>query len=201
MASRKLNRRERLRIKAQIADLYCQNYSQDAIAQTLRVTTQMVSYYWRKIEAGWQKKTLEDAGEILGRQLAKLALVQKEGWEGWKRSRKEAKTTSKKAKIKPSAGKGKGKGKDRTTEVESAEKREQRVGDPRFLAIVMDAVKDENKILGVYAPEKLDALMREESGVLVVPTRFDDLETWEKFFKQIPQQEDPDAIINDSETP
>lgn len=199
MASRKLNRQERLRIKARISDLYCQNYSQEAIAQALEITSQMVSYYWRKIKAEWQKETLENTGEILGRQLAKLALLQKEGWEGWKRSREAKKSTSQKAKIRPDGGKGKSK-KTQPTEVESSERVEQRVGDPRFLSIVTEAVKDENKILGVYAPEKLDAIMRGEHGVLVVPTPFDDLGQWERFFKQIPQQEDPDATGDSPET-
>jgi hypothetical protein len=96
----------------------------------------------------WQASAIEDITLARGLELAKLDQLEREAWAAWYRSIGRAQTrTTKTGRI----------DKDGTViaEPEVTLRTEVLVGDPRFMAVILDCQARRAKLLGLDAPAKL----------------------------------------------
>jgi hypothetical protein len=136
---------ESRRLKA--AELYLRGMrSLTRIAQELGVDKSQISRDFKHIRQQWREAYIEDLNAAKQEELARIAEVENKAWVAWDRSCRDSETME----ITGTSQAGKGK-----PEKVRKVTREQ-AGDPRFLAIVLDCVKQRCEILGLHAPRKLD---------------------------------------------
>jgi hypothetical protein len=126
--------------------MYLRAEPQWKIAQHFGVHPGQISRDLRVLQKQWQEAALFDLDKVKGRELAKLDEIEHKAWLAWDRSCKDAETmevtgTSRGGKSKPDKVKKTTKG---------------QAGESRFLAIILDCVKQRCEILGLEAPKKLD---------------------------------------------
>lgn len=135
-ASRSLARLDRAR---EAAELYLKGLTQPAIAKRLGVGLATVNRDLKKIHADWQATACEARGAWVGKELARLALVEREAWEAWRASQKDREVISVKKTDE---------GTERTV------RREGQAGDPAFLRRVLDCIARRCDLLGLNAPQR-----------------------------------------------
>jgi hypothetical protein len=133
---------EREQDLAKLAQAYLAGKTQAEIAQELNITQQQISYDLGVLQERWVKSALNDIDKAKAQELAKLDNLEREYWVGWVDSKKEYRgTTAERTR-----------GKNFGTKVQI--KKEQRLGDPRFLDGVKSCIERRCKILGLEAPTK-----------------------------------------------
>ncbi|MEE4659019.1 MAG: hypothetical protein V2J89_01040 [Halieaceae bacterium] len=142
--------KERERDLAFIARHYLRGYSQNEIAVELgkatgtQVTRQQICYDLKKLQEQWREEQLEAIDELKARELAKLDHMEAEAWAAWERSKEQAEKTKKGRRT---GGRNAG---------EYAEVQvEERIGDPRYMDLVLKCVEKRTKLLGLDAPIKV----------------------------------------------
>lgn len=118
-----VSRQRKLQIELrqrQVAELTLKGHRQVDIAAKLGATQPTVSYDLKKIRATWREATRHDFEASLSEQRESLALIQREAWEGWERSKQPARTA-----VFQGAGEGE------PTKTRQTLKHQN--GDPRFL--------------------------------------------------------------------
>jgi biotin operon repressor len=142
MAANKRTPIEREADLLKIAKLYFEGKQQVEIANELNITQQQISYDLKTLQTRWTEGAKALIDEAKGRELAKLDNLEREYWTGWVDSKKEYRgTTAERTR-----------GKNFGTKVQI--KKEQRLGDPRFLDGVRSCIERRCKILGLEAPTK-----------------------------------------------
>ena len=131
------------RDRAQIAALYCQGVLQIEIASRLGLSQQQVSYDLLAVRRQWLESSLRDFNSAKAEQLAKLDRIEGAAWEAFERSRQTKEITVQARDLTPNGDT------DRVSV-----KKENQVGDPRFLEICHKCVERRCRILGLDAPEK-----------------------------------------------
>lgn len=151
MASPKRSKIERQRDKEIIAELYIKGKRQSEIAEIIGVTQQQISFDLKSIQKDWLKNTAILLDEFKVKELAKLDQLEREAWEAWRRSigKIETKTIIAKGLKQNEEGKISSNLIDQNTRVE------EKIGDPRFLDIVIRCVEKRCKLLGLDMPTKL----------------------------------------------
>ena len=154
---------EQLRDRKREAALYLKGYDQTEIAEELGITQGTVSRDLKALQEEWRKSTLVDVHEARTDVLAKIAVLYHTYWQGYKESKEEKVTTfqekttargaNKKDPQKPIISDEKSK---------AAAKKEQRIGDPRFLAGVQWCIEQWIKIYGIGAAESTDMDFKRE---------------------------------------
>jgi hypothetical protein len=144
--------------RALIVDLLIKGLSQREIAAVINadedrpytITQQTAANDIRHIRKAWKEKYIGKHDEILGGQLAMLAKVKREALAEFERSKTN--WSGKATKVKGTGGK------EKTTvnEVEQTNREEGRLGDPRYLDVILKATDREAKLLGLDAPAKHD---------------------------------------------
>jgi predicted transcriptional regulator len=125
-----------------ITRMYLQGKRQYEIAEVIGVTREQISYDLKEIRTRWRESTLVDFNEMKQRELEKIDLLEETYWAAWQRSIQE------KTKTRTS----------KTGDTNSASiEKETLLGDPRFLQGVERCVDMRAKILGTYAPVKMDS--------------------------------------------
>ena len=143
--------------RREIASLYLQGKTQQAIAERLGMTRQMVGYDLKAIQRRWREDTSRNLDEDKARELAKLDELERTYWQGWEDSLEQVTTeTTSRAVAGGGAGGGGGGG---VTE-RAVIRREGKQGNPTYLRGVIDCIDRRCKLLGLDAPQKL-----EHSGV------------------------------------
>ena len=122
-----------------VAELYLQGKNQYEIAAMLGLTQQQISLDLQACDRQWQARQLAATTALKAQQLAELLLLRREAWAAWYRSQAPKEITATEA---TEGGK--------TTRKASVRKEEQ-VGDPRFLAEIRATVETEAKIAGTLA--------------------------------------------------
>ena len=135
-ASRSLARLDRAR---EVAELYLRGLTQPAIAKRLGVGLATVNRDLKKIHADWQATACEARGAWVGKELARLALVEREAWKAWRKSQQDHEVIS----VKKTEG-----GIERTV------RREGQAGDSVFLRRVLDVINKRCELLGLNAPTR-----------------------------------------------
>ena len=83
------NKRTRIQIeddRREIASLYLQGKTQQAIAERLNMTRQMVGYDLKAIQRRWREDTSRNLDEDKARELAKLDELERTHWQAWEDS-------------------------------------------------------------------------------------------------------------------
>jgi len=142
---------------AECSALYLSGRPQIEIAEKLSVTQQQVSAYLKTLQERWQAQAAEAIDERRARELARIDQVERATWEAWTASRADSLTTVLRRKattvnFKMGEQLIELPGEDR----ELTETVRGQAGDPRFLTIIMQCVEMRLKIVGGFAPTKLE---------------------------------------------
>jgi hypothetical protein len=129
-----------------VGSLYLQGKFQDEIAQVVKVDRGTVSRDLQAIQEEWLKSGLMDLNAAKARELARIDEVERNAWAGWEKSQKDAETME-------VTGTAQG-GKSMPDKVKKTTHR--RGGDPKYLDIVLNCVRQRRDILGLDAPKKLE---------------------------------------------
>lgn len=151
---------QRLKDHQTIADLYLLGKKQYEIGKHLGLTQQQISSDLKLIRASWLESSIIDFDAKKAEELAKLDRTEEQAWAAWERSQKEAKKQSNKVTATHDGKKG-GIVPGSSKLIETNTHKESRVGDPRFLDVVLRTIERRCKIFGFDAPIKT-----EEKGTL-----------------------------------
>lgn len=133
-------RRQREKDLAELAKRYLLGGEDQAeIAEDFGVTQGTISNDLKELEHRWQASSLVDVDEARKREIAHINALQREYWQAWLRSKKDAEIKT----VKESD-----KGKERKIV------RKGQVGEIRFLEGIEWCIEQRAKIWGIYEPEK-----------------------------------------------
>ena len=132
--------------RQEVASMYLRAEPQWKIAQHFGVHPGQITRDLRVIQKQWQEQTHLNLDEAKARELAKLDEIERQAWEAWVKSCKDAETME-------VTGTAQG-GKSIPEKVRKTTKGQ--AGDSRFLAIILDCVNKRSEILGLDAPRKLE---------------------------------------------
>ena len=144
--------------RALIANLLIQGLNQREIAAVINqdqdrpytITQQTVANDIKHIRRAWKKEYTGKHDEMLGGQLAIIARVKREALAEFERSKLN--WSGKSTKVKGVGGSSA----TQVNEVEQTRREEGRLGDPRYLDVILKATDREAKLLGLDAPAKHD---------------------------------------------
>lgn len=149
----KRNKGERERDLPIIADMYVKGKSQRYIAAWLNENREYnlsritIRNDINKVRDEWLQSAVVDYDEAKARELAKVDKIEDEAWQAWERSVGVSETETQM--ISRSGGEETEGGQRKATI-----KRENKVGDPRFLSTVQWCITKRCEILGLDAPKK-----------------------------------------------
>lgn len=150
---KKRNRTVRANHRQKIAELRLTGNSIADIVRITRISKSTVHRELRSLAADWRAAAADSIDEHRQLELARLEVIEREAWIEWERSREDySKEISERMKI---PGKSEG---DLGLETEpKVIKREtgDRIGDARFLQILLNAGGRRAKLLGLDAPTKV----------------------------------------------
>jgi hypothetical protein len=129
--------------RQKVAVLYLSGKVQSEIAQSLKVSQQVVSYDLKQCREEWQTSMLVAMGDIKARELAKIDLMEAEAWSSWYDSKRPKETTTTEA--------VEGQVPQRKARVV----KEASCGDPRYLSIVQSCWERRAKLLGLDAATRV----------------------------------------------
>jgi hypothetical protein len=150
MAAHKFNTAQREAHLLTVADMYLTGQPQTAIAEKVGVSRQMIGAYLKTLQARWQAAALEAIDTRKARELARLDRLEREYWLAWERSQKDAETIKQKQTGKGDAAK-----------VQAEKQSKGQAGDPRYLQGIMQCIEMRLKIVGGFAPTKVDLTWKE----------------------------------------
>ena len=131
---------------AEVARRYLAGEYQCNIGKALGITQQQVSYDLKIIRQRWLESSLRDFDELKAHELAKLDDTEREFRAAWELSKQAKQITHSKRKE----------GKDATTE--AGIRKEEQVGDPRFLDGALKCIHMRCELLGLNAVKKVSLL-------------------------------------------
>ena len=128
--------------RATIARLFLEGKTGLEIADLVNVSPSQVSRDLKIISGAWQKSAIGSIAEKKAQDLAEIHQVKRELWSAWKRSKKVITKERKKYKL--------------NTLVETIEEKTEASGDPRYMAELLKALKQEAELMGYHADQKLN---------------------------------------------
>jgi hypothetical protein len=128
-----------------IAELYIKGVYQSVIAKQLGLSQVQISYDLKAIQKQWIKETTLSLDQYKGKELARLDEVERTAWDGYSRSKQEFKSKIIKGKELEKNKEGQTKGKS----IEQTIKTEERVGNPKFLDVIVKCIELRCKLLGL----------------------------------------------------
>lgn len=152
MAAPKRTEFERERDLEKITGLYLKGKTQVEIAGLLGIAQSQVSYDIATIKRRWRESSVINMDEAKQKELAEVALLQKEYYDAWQRTLDErTKTRTEQSSV---TGEPDKKGKQKGSAKAVIEK-ETMLGNPAYLAGVMSCIERRCKMLGLDAPTKV----------------------------------------------
>lgn len=152
MAAPRRSKAELTETRSRVAHLYLKGLSQRDIAEAVGISRDMVVHDLEAIRTEWKRSAIFDFNLAEQMQLAKIDVVEKEMWDAWERSKanRDVTVTRQRRRSLPAAG-------DAVLDniAEAIKRTEQRDADPRFMQVIMDCIKERNKILGLYAAQEI----------------------------------------------
>lgn len=158
----KRERWERDRDLREIARLYVRGYKRTEITEIInkqyppekQLTHRTIEVDLQQLLQEWRADAVREIAEKHAEQLGKLQEVEKELWLAWEKSKEIREVI-----ITEAVGGGGGKQSEgapigRRHRVQT--RREQAIGDPRYLEGVMKVIEQRSKLLGLNQPEKLE---------------------------------------------
>ncbi len=132
----------------QITRLYLQGRTQRDIAEVVGVSQGQVNHDLKLIQQRWRESSIMDMNEAKQKELARIDEVEIQFWEAWERSKNERTRARQESDGKSKDGK--------PNVVRATMEKEQRDGNPAFLAGVMSCIERRCKLLGLDAPAKAE---------------------------------------------
>lgn len=154
MARPKRGKFEIKKTRNQIVELYIQGKYQSEIGEMLSLSQPQISYDLKLIQKEWAKKTTFNLDEYKKKELARIDLIEREAWIEWDRSKKEIESRTTKA----MGVKKDKKGKLSSSAIDNTNKTQGRIGDSKFLEVVLKCIERRCKLLGIDAPAKVEGL-------------------------------------------
>lgn len=135
--------------KKLVAQYYLQGRTQSDMVEELSISMTTVQKYLRELREEWKVKALYDFSLAKAEQLARIDEVERVAWEGFHKSvNGSVSTTTMKSKGSTSS-------KMRT-------KTKPSVSDTKWLDKIQWCVEQRSKILGLYAPKKIDQTIKND---------------------------------------
>ena len=134
--------------KATIARMILQGKTHQEIANFLELDRSMISREVKLIRDEWKASSLRDFDEARGERIAELELVKAELWESWQQSKQQKQTTLKEQIDSLDGGTDEG---EKRTKV--ATRHQSATGDAIYLSGVVNCIKEQSKLLGLYPQE------------------------------------------------
>lgn len=147
-----------------VAELYLSGKSQTYIAEEIKVNQSTVSRYIKRLQERWREASVELIDDRKARELAKIDRLEREYLEAWEKSKQDGET--KVRRKKEITLKGEPAGDNIHVDVPAIEReftltKRGQTGDPRYLQGVQWCVETRLKIMGGYAPVKVDVTWQE----------------------------------------
>ena len=153
--------------KERVAELYLEGNTQREIATQLGITPGRVERILEKAQDDWKKPAMRTVLEQRAVELARLAQIESEARKEWDRSKLPKQTTMKQ---KQTGQSGDGKPASDKLQVQTTETGQ--TGDPRYLAEIQKCIDARAKLLGLYAPKKIDLKMEEQREMAAILVAF-----------------------------
>lgn len=150
------------------AALYVQGWRQDQIAQYIserrpyKLTQTQISYDIRAIHDRWVHAQLINMDEAKARELSKIDKVEQAAWEAWEKSLQDDIVTES-TRIEDNAAAVRNPKGTTYTRGKVTKTAKGGLGNPKYLEIVLKCVGERCRVLGVYAPDKIDISWRDEA--------------------------------------
>ena len=122
--------------------MYLKGKTQTEIGQEVGLSQPQVSYDLADIQRRWREDTTINLDEAKQRELSRIDELERTYWQAWEKSCNERTKTSTE-KVSGDNGRAK-----------ASVQKEEMLGNPAYLAGVMNCIQERSKILGIYAPEK-----------------------------------------------
>jgi DNA-directed RNA polymerase specialized sigma24 family protein len=131
----------------EVARLYLQGCTQVEIGRRVGISQATVSHDVAAVREQWRRESVRDMAELLTVELAKLDLLEKEYWAGWRRSQGRAHRV---AVADDPAEPG-----DAVSAADGPPEVREFPGNPAFLAGVERVIERRCKLLGLDAPQRV----------------------------------------------
>lgn len=132
--------------RAQVAALYTKKKSQMEIAAELQVDQATISRDLQALHRQWRESGVRNLDAYKMQELMRIDVMERDYWEAWEASKTEKKSSMAEQKATPIG-----------TQRRDQLLKEDRDGNPAFLAGVQWCVEQRCKLLGLYAPAKTEA--------------------------------------------
>jgi predicted transcriptional regulator len=149
------------------AEMYIRGKTQYEIASELGISQGQVNYDLKAIQAQWRESTTMNLDEAKGRELARLDELERTFWNAWEASKMERT----KSRQETDGSKKDGK----LTVKKASTEKEQRDGNPAFLAGVLSCIDRRCKLLGLDAPTKSELTGKDGGPIRTENTQKPDL--------------------------
>lgn len=136
--------------RATVAALYLSRRSQADIAQELSVDQSTVSLDLKALHRQWKEQAFKDTDAVKKRELDRIDVLEQHYWDAWRRSCEEKRSSM-------AEQRQTGNSQTQATTRRDQILREDRDGNPAFLAGVQWCIERRCKILGLDAPVKTEA--------------------------------------------
>ena len=131
--------------RRRVSAFYLQGKSQHEIAKDLGVAISTVCKDLKAIQAEWRASTVTDFNAARAKELAAIVALERVHWEAWEKSRGDIEVMTVRT------------GTDNRGPYDERQIRTQKsVGDPAFLQGVHACMEKRCKIMGLFAPERLE---------------------------------------------
>jgi hypothetical protein len=147
---KKRNKAQRNNHRQRIADLRLQGHTIAQIVKATRLSESTVHRELRALADEWRESAADSINEHRVRELARLEIIERDAWAEWDRSRKNyAKEVTER--LKGAGEKGDFETGPKVVRRETGG----RIGEAKFLQIILNAQDARRKLLGLDAPTKM----------------------------------------------
>ncbi len=150
------------------ATLYVKGWRQDQIAKHISesrpysLSSQQIAYDIRSIHERWVHAQLINMDEAKARELSKIDQVESAAWEAWQKSLQDDIVTES-TRIEDNAAAIRNPKGTTYTRGKVSKTSKSGGGNYKFLEIVLKCIGERCRVLGVYAPDKIDVSWRDEA--------------------------------------
>ena len=134
--------------KSLVAQYYLQGRTQNDMVEAFNVSHSTVKKYLKELREEWKEKALYDFSLAKAEQLARVDEIERVSWEGFHKSVKGSTSTTTM--------------KSNQTNTKMRTKTKPSVSDTKWLDKIQWCVEQRSKILGLYAPKKIDQTIKND---------------------------------------
>jgi DNA-binding Lrp family transcriptional regulator len=171
MARPKRNSLERERDLERIEAMRIKRMSQSEIAEAVGTSRSQVAYDLKKIRERNAERARANKDEMVGEELANLDFLQKIALQGYEKSKEVRRTETSATEKATAAAKAGAATEGGPLKQKAGLKKEERDGNPTFLAIFLSCIKARREMLGLDAPKKgIGQIDMHHSGSIAMTT-------------------------------